>query len=45
MAYKNFFIKCNDYLKQVINTIDVINNIDKKENEKTKILIMKIIKI
>ena len=36
MANKNFFIKCNDYLKQIINTIDIINNIDKKENEKKK---------
>ena len=39
MANKNFFIKCNDYLKQIINTIDIINNIDKKENEKKKNII------
>ena len=36
MANKNFFIKCNDYLKQIINTIDTINTIEKKENEKKK---------
>lgn len=36
LSNKNFFMKCNDYLKQIINTIDVINNMDKKENEKKK---------
>ena len=36
MSNKNFFLKCNDYLKQIINTIDTINNIEKKENEKKK---------
>ena len=36
MSNKNFFLKCNDYFKQIINTIDIINNLDKKENEKKK---------
>ena len=36
MSNKNFLLKCNDYLKQIISTIDTINNIDKKENEKKK---------
>ena len=36
MANKNFFLKCNDYFKQIISTIETINNIDKKENEKRK---------
>ena len=36
ISNKNFLLKCNDHLKQIINTIDAINNIDKKENEKKK---------
>ena len=36
MANKNFFLRCNDYLKQIINTIETINNSDKKENDKKK---------
>ena len=36
MSNKNFFMKCNDYLKQMVNTIDTLNNMDKKENEKKK---------
>ena len=33
---KNFFMRCNDYLKQIINAIETINNFDRKENEKKK---------
>ena len=36
MANKNFFIKCNDCFKQIINTIDTIKKKKKKENEKKK---------
>ena len=36
LSNKNFFMKCNDYIKQILNTIDFINNMDKKENEKKK---------
>ena len=36
ISNKNFLLKCNDHLKQIINAIDTINNIDKKENEKKK---------
>ena len=36
LANKNFLIKCNDYFKQIINTIEIINNMEKKENEKKK---------
>ena len=36
LSNKNFFMKCCDYFKQIINTIDFINNMDKKENEKKK---------
>ena len=34
LSNKNFFIKCNDYLKQIINNIDALNNMDKKEEKK-----------
>jgi hypothetical protein len=36
MSNKNFLMKCNDHLKQIINTIDTINSIDKRDNEKKK---------
>ena len=36
LSNQNFFMKCNDYLKQIINAIDAINNIEKKDNKKKK---------
>ena len=36
LANKNFLMKSNDCLKQIINTIETINNLDKKENERKK---------
>ena len=36
LSNKNFFMKCSDYLKQIINHIDTVNNLDKKEKEKKK---------